>query len=82
MAMASGFEYIQNYTVTALADGGEVVRGDSTLPNDIFVWIPVYPRQYTFIAVACSPVGCSNESTPETIDVTDGECTASNYFHV
>lgn len=69
-----GFECVQSYTIIVRADG-EVVRNDSTSAGDMFVWVSVCQRQYTFTAIACSPVGCSNESTPETIDVTDGKCT-------
>jgi len=68
-----GFECIQNYTVTALADREEVRRGYSTSAGDVFVQVSVCPRQYTFTAVACSLVGCSNESAPETYDIPDGE---------
>ena len=71
-----GFECIQNYTVIVRADGEEVVRNDSTSPGEVLVQVPVCPRQYTFTALACSPMlGCSNESAPETFNVTDGECT-------
>lgn len=68
-----GFECIQNYTVIALADGEEVSREYSTSAGDVFVQVSVCPRQYTFTAVACSLVGCSSESAPETYDVPDGE---------
>ena len=74
-----GFQCIQNYTVIATADGEEDVRGISTSPDDLFVLIPglsVCPRQYTFTALACSPgLPCSSEGAPETLNVTDGECT-------
>lgn len=48
------------------------MRNDSTLSGDVFVQVPVCPRQYTFTTFACSPVSCSVESAPETLDVTDG----------
>ena len=74
-----GFECIQNYTIIARADGEEDVRGVSTSP-DLFVLVPglsVCPRQYTFTALACSPgLPCSSEGAPETLNVTDGECTS------
>ena len=74
-----GFECIQNYTVIARADGQEDVRGFSTLLGNVFVLVSVCPRQYTITALACSPMlGCSNESSPAAIDVTDGKCTVLN----
>ena len=75
-----GFECIQNYTVIVEADGEGDVRGISTSLEDLFVLVPglsVCPRQYTFTALACSPgLPCSSESAPETLNVTDGECTS------
>lgn len=68
-----GFQCIQDYTVTALADREEVRRGYNTSAGDVFVRASVCPRQYTFTARACSLVGCSNESAPETYDIPDGE---------
>lgn len=74
-----GFQCIQNYTVIARADGQEDVRGVSTLLGNVFVLVSVCLRQYTITAVACSPMlGCSNESSPEIIDVSDGKCTVLN----
>jgi len=68
-----GFECIQNYTVTALADGEEVRREYNTSAGDVFVQVSVCPRQNTFTARACSLVDCSSESAPETYDTPDGE---------
>ena len=70
-----GSECIQSCTVIARADGEEDKMVNCTLPGDVFVQVTVCPRQFTFTAVACSSLGCSNESSPETHTVTDGEST-------